>query len=114
MVRTLLLLDDGKDLGVDTPHMDKAIIERDPVNTMRATHLLHVERFKGRGTHGTLVIEQQSGDDTRRLTPPPFAIFKQNPGVTSGVNWELQSAIDGPRYAPRQDTGVLMAGLPMI
>ena len=75
---TILGLEDGEDLIVDTEYMDEVVIEWEAITEIRETQVIEVELFNGQRLFGRLVVDEKGvsiiGDETT-VTLPPDRVF---------------------------------------
>ena len=88
---TIVNLEDGKDLIVDTEHMGKVKIKWNSIVTATGTQVVEVELFNGRRQLGTVVLDDAGvsivGQDT--VTVNPDDVFE-----ISEVNETFRDALD--------------------
>ncbi len=84
VIGTILGLEDGEDLIVDTEYMDEVSIEWQAIETIRETQVIEVELFNGQRLFGRVVVDEKGvsiiGDETTVTLPPDriFAIAEVN------------------------------------
>ncbi len=91
VIGTILGLEDGEDLIVDTEYMDEVVIEWEAIVEIRETQVIEVELFNGERLFGRVVVDEKGvsiiGDDTTVTLPPDkiFAISEVNESFWEGL-----------------------------
>ncbi len=91
VIGTILGLEDGEDLIVDTEYMDEVTIEWKAIETIRETQVIEVELFNGQRLFGRVVVDEKGvsiiGDETTVTLPPDriFAIAEVNETFWEGL-----------------------------
>ena len=91
VIGTILGLEDGEDLIVDTEYMDEVVIEWEAIVEIRETQVIEVELFNGQRLFGRVVVDEKGvsiiGDETTVTLPPDriFAIAEVNESFWEGV-----------------------------
>ena len=91
VIGTILGLEDGEDLIVDTEYMDEVIIEWEAIVEIRETQVIEVELFNGQRLFGRVVANEEGvsiiGDETTVTLPPDriFAIAEVNESFWEGL-----------------------------
>lgn len=92
VIGTLLSLQDGEDLIVDTEYMDEVVIEWEAVTLIRETQVIEVELFNGERLFGTVVVDESGvsiiGDETTVTLPRDriFSIAEVNESFWEGLS----------------------------
>ena len=73
IVGTILELEDGEDLIVDTEYMDEVTIEWDAIKEIRETEVVEIELFDGSRVFGPVVLDEKGltvlGEEPRTYQP---------------------------------------------
>ncbi len=91
VIGTILGLEDGEDLIVDTEYMDEVVIEWEAIVEIRETQVIEVELFNGERLFGRVVVDEKGvsiiGDETTVILPPDriFAIAEVNESFWEGL-----------------------------
>ena len=59
VVGSILKLEDGEDLIVDTEYMDEVTIEWDAIKSIHETQVVEIELFDGRRVFGPVVLDER-------------------------------------------------------
>ena len=91
VIGTILGLEDGEDLIVDTEYLDEVVIEWEAIVEIRETQVIEVELFNGERLFGRVVVDEKGvsiiGDETTVTLPPDriFAIAEVNDTFWDGL-----------------------------
>ena len=92
VIGTILGLEDGEDLIVDTEYMDEVVIEWEAITRIRETQVIEVELFNGERLFGQVEVDEDGvsiiGDDTTVTLPRDrvFAIAEVNDSFWEGLD----------------------------
>ena len=92
VIGTILSLEDGEDLIVDTEYMDEVVIEWEAIEEIRETQVIEVELFNGERIFGRVMVDKQGvsivGDDTTITLPRDrvFSLAEVNESFWEGLS----------------------------
>ena len=92
IIGTILGLEDGEDLIVDTEYMDEVVIEWEAIEEIRETQVIEVELFNGERIFGRVMVDEKGvsiiGDETTITLPRDrvFSLAEVNESFWEGLS----------------------------